>query len=478
MLQQLASTPEFGPRRYAAAMLLALEVAAARSAGALSRLAGRGGGTTLPGKLLSTVDPGAVDRLAARLPSRARCSSRRRTARRRRRRWSPRSSAARLAYNRSGANLLSGVASTLLDSPRRRARAVRGRRGGAARGRPPPAAARDRARQPLPRPARPLRRARARRRALARGARRRCPTATLVVNADDPLLGELARGRARTRSRLRPRRPRPRRAALQHAADSKYCRTCGTPYVYAAAYVGHLGDYRCPNGHAARGRRSRSPPAQIELHGLDGSAFTLGDAGRLRARRARRCRASTTSTTRPRPAAVAHALGALARARSPPGSSGSSPPSAASSGSRSATGGSLMLLIKNPAGANEAVRTLLDGAPPRLAVVALNDEIADGRDVSWIWDVDFEPLLAGLEQRRRLGRPRRRAGAALRLRRRSTGDRIEVVPDLEAGARPRPRADAGRRASSSSSRPTRRCWRCARSSRGRGLVPDFWEQPA
>ena len=42
-------------------MLLDLEVAAARSVGALSRLAGRGGGTTLPGKLLSTVDPGAVD---------------------------------------------------------------------------------------------------------------------------------------------------------------------------------------------------------------------------------------------------------------------------------------------------------------------------------------------------------------------------------------------------------------------------------
>ena len=56
-----------------------------------------------------------------------------------------------------------------------------------------------------------------------------------------------------------------------------------------------------------------------------------------------------------------------------------------------------MLLIKNPAGANEIVRTLVDAAPPRVAVVALNDEIADGRDVSWIWDVDFEPLLAGLE---------------------------------------------------------------------------------
>src|SRR4029079_4526627 len=53
----------------------------------------------------------------------------------------------------------------------------------------------------------------------------------------------------------------------------------------------------------------------------------------------------------------------------------------------------LVLLIKTPAGANEAVRTLVDGGAPKLAVVALNDAIADGRDVSWIWDVDFEPLL-------------------------------------------------------------------------------------
>src|SRR5204863_3049627 len=57
----------------------------------------------------------------------------------------------------------------------------------------------------------------------------------------------------------------------------------------------------------------------------------------------------------------------------------------------------LMLLIKNPAGANEVVRTLVDGGAPTVAVIALNDAIADGRDVSWIWDVDFEPLLEALE---------------------------------------------------------------------------------
>src|SRR6266542_2151474 len=47
---------------------LRLEIAAARAVGALSRLTGRGGGTTVPGKLLWKLDPDAIDRLAARLP--------------------------------------------------------------------------------------------------------------------------------------------------------------------------------------------------------------------------------------------------------------------------------------------------------------------------------------------------------------------------------------------------------------------------
>ena len=46
---------------------LSLESSVLRAAGSLSRVAGRGGGTTLPGKLLWKLDPGAIDRLAARL---------------------------------------------------------------------------------------------------------------------------------------------------------------------------------------------------------------------------------------------------------------------------------------------------------------------------------------------------------------------------------------------------------------------------
>jgi UDP-N-acetylmuramyl tripeptide synthase len=62
--------------------------------------------------------------------------------------------------------------------------------------------------------------------------------------------------------------------------------------------------------------------------------------------------------------------------------------------------------------------------------VALNDEIADGRDVSWIWDVDFEPLLGGLE--RLVASGERAAELALRFKYAGLpADAIEVVSSLD-----------------------------------------------
>jgi UDP-N-acetylmuramyl tripeptide synthase len=91
----------------------------------------------------------------------------------------------------------------------------------------------------------------------------------------------------------------------------------------------------------------------------------------------------------------------------------------------------LMLLIKNPAGANEVVRTLVDAGVPPTLLVALNDGIADGRDVSWIWDVDFEPLFEhGLE--RLVASGERAAELALRFRYGGfPAEKIEVVPALD-----------------------------------------------
>ena len=92
----------------------------------------------------------------------------------------------------------------------------------------------------------------------------------------------------------------------------------------------------------------------------------------------------------------------------------------------------LMLLIKNPAGANEAVRTIATGGGPTHVVIALNDAIADGRDVSWIWDVDFEPLIPGLQ--RLVATGDRAAELALRFKYGGLDPgAIEVVPSLERG---------------------------------------------
>jgi UDP-N-acetylmuramyl tripeptide synthase len=165
--------------------------------------------------------------------------------------------------------------------------------------------------------------------------------------------------------------------------------------VFEAAYVGHLGDYRCPAcGHA---RPALAVVArEIELEGLAGASFSLE---------------TPTGATRVRlplpglynvynavgAAALAQGLGApLEEIRDGLERFGA----AFGRFERIAVGDKslLVLLIKNPAGANEVVRTLEDAGAPPLLLVALNDAIADGQDVSWIWDVDFEPLLAATER--------------------------------------------------------------------------------
>ena len=56
-----------------------------------------------------------------------------------------------------------------------------------------------------------------------------------------------------------------------------------------------------------------------------------------------------------------------------------------------------LLLAKNPTGANENVRFVLTEEGPLHLLILLNDRTADGTDPSWIWDVDYEPLLDRLK---------------------------------------------------------------------------------
>jgi lipid II isoglutaminyl synthase (glutamine-hydrolysing) len=408
---------------------LAAGVAAARAAGGLSRLARRGGGTTVPGKVLGFLSPDAVEQLARRLPRGTALVSATN---------GKTTSAAmvaeivggrtRLAHNASGANLVSGVASTLLSA--------RGAELGlfevdeaalpevARRVRPRALALGNLFRDQLDRYGELELVAERWRRAVEELGKE----TTLVVNGDDPQVGDLARGRAGSvvYGMDDPSQAVP---ALQHAADSKWCLRCGTPYEYAAAYVGHLGNYRCPAcGHAR-------PPLDlvgrsISLEGLDAVRFELVDA-----ERALPIRLALPGLYNVYNALAAAALSRVLGATHEEVKGGLERFTAAFGRFERLDLGDrrlLMLLVKNPTGANEVVRTLVAGGAPRLAVLALNDGIADGRDVSWIWDVDFEPLLERLERVVVTGE----RAAELALRFKYSGfdpDAIEVVPELERG---------------------------------------------
>jgi UDP-N-acetylmuramyl tripeptide synthase len=92
-----------------------------------------------------------------------------------------------------------------------------------------------------------------------------------------------------------------------------------------------------------------------------------------------------------------------------------------------------ILLIKNPAGANEVLRTLTLEAErgPIDLWVALNDRIADGRDVSWVWDADFELLAERVHRVTCAGT--RAPEMAVRLKYAGwPAERIVVHPEIEA----------------------------------------------
>jgi UDP-N-acetylmuramyl tripeptide synthase len=407
---------------------LAVEIGLARVAAGLSRLAGTGGGTTLPGKLLWKLDPTAVDRLAARLPQGSALVSatngKTTTSAMAARILEP---SVRLAHNWAGANLMSGVASALV--------AARDAELGlfevdeaalpevARRVSPRAVSLGNLFRDQLDRYGE-LELVAGRWREMARGLP---ADALLVANGDDPQLGEIATERPGSVV-FGLDDPQHASPELQHAADSKWCVRCGTPYVYAAAYIGHLGDYHCPAcGHAR-------PPLdvvarEIDLNGLESVSFRL-DAPEGSARVELQVPGLYNVYNALAAGALARALGASLEAIVA-GLQGFSAAFGRFERIQLDERSLLTLLIKNPAGANEVVRTVVAAGTPRVLLVALNDEIADGRDVSWIWDVDFEPLLGALE--RLIATGERAAELALRFKYAGLPDEaIEVVPSLEA----------------------------------------------
>jgi lipid II isoglutaminyl synthase (glutamine-hydrolysing) len=252
--------------------------------------------------------------------------------------------------------------------------------------------------------------------------------AGFVLNADDPLVADLGRERRGVTyfgleddSQALP--------GLQHAADSKHCRNCGAAYAYEAVYLGHLGRYRCPNCGRER-PRPQVAATRVELEGMSGSRVEVRTPqGEL-----------TVRLPLPGLYNVYNAIAALATALE----LGVSAATAGDALERFAgTFGRVetipidgrrlsILLVKNPAGANEVMRTLTLEDGELDLWLALNDGIADGRDVSWIWDADFE-VLAG-RVRRAVCSGTRAEEMGLRLKYAGIGEEAIVVDRDLAGS--------------------------------------------
>ncbi|MBM3666551.1 MAG: DUF1727 domain-containing protein [Actinobacteria bacterium] len=254
--------------------------------------------------------------------------------------------------------------------------------------------------------------------------------------ADDPLVADLGRD-----AELR-RRPgvtyfgiedaSQALPELQHAHDAKHCRRCGAAYRYDRAFVGHLGHYSCPSCDAGRPVADVAA-TRVELRGMAGSQLLVdtpeGELG--------------LELPLPGLYNVYNALAAITaglRSGVPLETIGAGLESTRAVFGRVETievaGKPVsILLIKNPAGANEVLRTLRlerEGPGEGLDIwIALNDRIADGRDVSWIWDADFELLADGV--RRVVCSGSRAAEMALRLKYAGwPRDRIEVSDRIAA----------------------------------------------
>ncbi|MBK5218292.1 MAG: DUF1727 domain-containing protein [Thermoleophilia bacterium] len=414
----------------------ATKVALARGIGAASRASGRGGGTTLPGRVLLRLAPDAIARLGDRLDGGATVVSATNG-----KTTTAGMIAAILAaegrqpvHNRAGSNMTWGVATALLEQ--------RGHEGlfevdeawlprVSEQLHPRLVVLGNLFRDQLDRYGEME--------ALADDWARTVAAceghSAFALNADDPLIADLGRN-----PEGRPREgvlyfgiddPSQALPELQHAFDAKHCRRCGHPYEYERAFVGHLGHYSCPNCGAKRPRPDVAATA-IELHGMEGSRSTI------------RTPEGEIELELPLPGLynVYNALAAVAAGIR----LGVAPKriAAALAEMKAAFGrvetievGGVpvsILLIKNPAGANEVLRTLLleaeDEGEGIDLWIALNDRIADGRDVSWIWDADFELLDSAV--RRVVCAGTRAPEMALRLKYAGwPTDRIEVIPAIE-----------------------------------------------
>lgn len=221
-------------------------------------------------------------------------------------------------------------------------------------------------------------------------------TSTLVLNADDPtvaFLGDNFPGNVLYYGIDDPaldQQNQDSSSERHQVIDTRNCPYCGSEYVYTMRFYSHMGHYNCPNCGAKR------PQPDIRVVQVQTDSF---DRLRIQVETAQQ---QQHEIIIPLPGLynIYNALASITAARTlsvnwAPIISGieQSKPIFGRGERIQAEGRTIRLLLaKNPAGFNEVLRTLFSDNEPKHILFILNDNVADGQDISWIWDVDFERM--------------------------------------------------------------------------------------
>lgn len=230
---------------------------------------------------------------------------------------------------------------------------------------------------------------------------------TVILNADDPAIASLGVSLPTPPLFFGLANPAFYQELPQSAQDAIFCPLCGGRLNFSGIYFSHLGEWACPKCGNRR-------PA-VAISSLDFTQPLPGVYNYYNAAAA---------------LLVARVLG-LAEEGSYSALATVTPAFGRLEELRYCNTSILILLSKNPAGFNEALRTLSTLSKGTVTtLLALNDKIPDGRDVSWIWDVDFQILVENA--RLVIVSGRRSFDLALRLKYAGIGGpRLNIIPDLK-----------------------------------------------
>ena len=255
------------------------------------------------------------------------------------------------------------------------------------------------------------------------------PDATLCLNADCSLTASLADKIPNKVVWFGVNVPIYENAAHE-LSDAPYCIRCKTEYEYDYITYGHLGGFRCPKCGYCR-HEPDVAVTKILAAGADASDVELSIFGRAHEVHVN-LPGGYNIYNAAAAAAVAHVVGideqtaVSALGQFECGFGRAEQFQLGQSQAR-------MMLVKNPAGFNQVINLIAHDTGTCKLAFLLNDRFADGTDISWIWDVDFESLAEQQNHFTRIFVSGVRADdMALRLKYAGfPSDRLEVIRDYD-----------------------------------------------